>query len=374
MRSPGPAMRTARWSRCWRCCSCRSRSASWRNVPIAAHGRGRAIPVKRVEAARRFQRTRHPQPHDAVARSDARTWSRSTSSSAAIRTADRGEAGGCASGSGAPWTANRRGLAHHQFHRGSALGMSSANHRLCRARGYRQNGQPVRARLHLQRLAAIFEDGNPWRRWIRIRSMSVGRQKLLSGVRTMNLRWRMLASIAMLGCVVWPPMPSPRPGSIMAASRPCARSTSRTRVHRPPGRWSAERWALRRVPVVEQQSRPARPRRRCGRQPVAGAASGTTGFEYTVLVGTRPRPNHDQQAGSGRDCVSIERGQFNNIRLVPESAATHLRRRRRYPRPCTGARAEDVAAEHACDRQAAALTATTDAVRPRPSADAPALR
>ena len=58
--------------------------------------------------------------------------------------------------------ADRRRLAHHQFHRGSALGMSDANHRLCRARGIRQNGRAVRARLRLQRLAAILRtDGNP---------------------------------------------------------------------------------------------------------------------------------------------------------------------------------------------------------------------
>ena len=49
---------------------------------------------------------------------------------------------------------------------------------------------------------------------------------------------------------------------------------------------------------------------------VGGAAGSTTGFEYTVLIGTRTIRVVTEQAGLRvGDCVSIERGSFNNIRL-----------------------------------------------------------
>lgn len=53
---------------------------------------------------------------------------------------------------------------------------------------------------------------------------------------------------------------------------------------------------------------------------VGGAAGSSTGFEYTVLIdGTRTVRIVTEQAGFRvRDCVSIERGAFNNIRLAPE--------------------------------------------------------
>lgn len=52
---------------------------------------------------------------------------------------------------------------------------------------------------------------------------------------------------------------------------------------------------------------------------VAGAASGTTGFEYTVLIGATTTRIVTEQAGLRvGDCVSVERGQFNNIRLAPD--------------------------------------------------------
>ena len=53
---------------------------------------------------------------------------------------------------------------------------------------------------------------------------------------------------------------------------------------------------------------------------VAGAAGSSTGFEYTVLInGTNTIQIVTEQAGLRvRDCVSVERGAFNNIRLAAD--------------------------------------------------------
>jgi outer membrane lipoprotein SlyB len=53
---------------------------------------------------------------------------------------------------------------------------------------------------------------------------------------------------------------------------------------------------------------------------VAGAAGSNTGFEYTVLVGgTNTIRIVTEQAGLRvGDCVSVERGQWNNIRLASD--------------------------------------------------------
>lgn len=53
---------------------------------------------------------------------------------------------------------------------------------------------------------------------------------------------------------------------------------------------------------------------------VAGSASRTMGFEYTVLIGgTNTIRIVTEKAGLRvRDCVSVETGQFNNIRLAPD--------------------------------------------------------
>jgi outer membrane lipoprotein SlyB len=53
---------------------------------------------------------------------------------------------------------------------------------------------------------------------------------------------------------------------------------------------------------------------------VAGAAGRTTAFEYTVLVGgTNTIRIVTEKAGLRvRDCVSVETGQFNNIRLAAD--------------------------------------------------------
>jgi len=52
-----------------------------------------------------------------------------------------------------------------------------------------------------------------------------------------------------------------------------------------------------------------------------GAAMGSsTGFAYTVLIGGTRTIRMVTEKGSLRvgDCVSVERGQFNNIRLAPD--------------------------------------------------------
>lgn len=54
---------------------------------------------------------------------------------------------------------------------------------------------------------------------------------------------------------------------------------------------------------------------------MAGAASASTGFEYTILInnGTQTITMITEQGGLRvRDCVSVERGALNNIRLAPD--------------------------------------------------------
>ena len=87
---------------------------------------------------------------------------------------------------------------------------------------------------------------------------------------------------------------------------------------------------------------------------VAGAASGTTGFEYTVLVGNQTTRIVTEQAGLRvGDCVSVERGQFNNIRLAPDERCDAAMSR--------GA-PEDTAAADACEAaKQQLLDAQTDA-------------
>jgi outer membrane lipoprotein SlyB len=54
---------------------------------------------------------------------------------------------------------------------------------------------------------------------------------------------------------------------------------------------------------------------------LAGAAGSSTGFEYTVLIdGTNSIRIVTEQAGLRvGDCVSVERGSFNNIRLADDA-------------------------------------------------------
>ena len=104
---------------------------------------------------------------------------------------------------------------------------------------------------------------------------------------------------------------------------------------------------------------------------VAGAASGTTGFEYTVLIGNQTTRITTEQSGLRvGDCVSVERGQWNNIRLVSDDRCNAPAAR---PAPAAGAApaarapapapaAEDVAAANACEQaKQQLLDAATDA-------------
>lgn len=89
---------------------------------------------------------------------------------------------------------------------------------------------------------------------------------------------------------------------------------------------------------------------------VAGAAGSTTGFEYTVLVGgtNTIRITTDQAGLRVGDCVSVERGQFNNIRLASDDRCD--------ARAGTPPPASAVAEADACEQaKQQLLNATTDA-------------
>ena len=137
----------------------------------------------------------------------------------------------------------------------------------------------------------------------------------------MNFRWKALASVAVLGV------------TLVAADAMARSQISYGRIT-----------AVRQVNIENQgaqtagtlvggalgvasgsgQSRSNRALRGVGGAAVgsrlAGAAGSSTGFEYTVLIGgTNTIRITTEQAGLRvGDCVSVERGQFNNIRLVPE--------------------------------------------------------
>jgi outer membrane lipoprotein SlyB len=89
---------------------------------------------------------------------------------------------------------------------------------------------------------------------------------------------------------------------------------------------------------------------------VGGAAGSTRGFEYTVLIGgTNTVRIVTEKAGLRvGDCVSIERGNFNNIRLEADASCDA---RAAAPAPSSA-----VAAADACDAATQQLLeATTDA-------------
>jgi len=88
---------------------------------------------------------------------------------------------------------------------------------------------------------------------------------------------------------------------------------------------------------------------------LAGAAGSSTGFEYTVLVGgTNTIRITTEQAGLRvGDCVSVERGQWNNIRLVSDD---------RCNAPAGAVPAGAIAEADACDlAKQQLLDAVTDA-------------
>jgi outer membrane lipoprotein SlyB len=108
---------------------------------------------------------------------------------------------------------------------------------------------------------------------------------------------------------------------------------------------------------------------------VGGRMNQTQAFEYTVLIGgsNTVRIVSDQAGKRVGDCVSIEQGQFANIRLVPDARCNPAPAPRPAapaaapaPRPATPAaapapRAADVAAANACDQaKQQVLDAATD--------------
>ena len=103
---------------------------------------------------------------------------------------------------------------------------------------------------------------------------------------------------------------------------------------------------------------------------IGGRTGSSQAFEYTVLVGgaSTVRIVSDQAGKRVGDCVSIEQGQFANIRLVPDSRCAPPPAPRPAPaaapapapRPVAAAPA-DVQAANACDQaKQQVLAADTD--------------
>jgi outer membrane lipoprotein SlyB len=137
----------------------------------------------------------------------------------------------------------------------------------------------------------------------------------------MNMRWSLVGSIALLGTV------------LVAGEANATTTVTYGRIT-----------AVRQVDIQNQgaqtagtlvggalgvasgsgQSRSNRALRGVGGAAVgsrlAGAAGSSTGFEYTVLIGgTNTIRITTEQAGLRvGDCVSVERGQWNNIRLASD--------------------------------------------------------
>ena len=106
---------------------------------------------------------------------------------------------------------------------------------------------------------------------------------------------------------------------------------------------------------------------------IGGAAAGrgvgtlagrSQAFEYTVLIGgtTTTRIISDQAGKRVGDCVAIEQGQFNNIRLVPDARCTPPAPRAAAPAPAPVAVAPaEMKAASACEQaKQQVLSAETD--------------
>jgi hypothetical protein len=105
---------------------------------------------------------------------------------------------------------------------------------------------------------------------------------------------------------------------------------------------------------------------------VGNMASRSQAFEYTVLVGgtNTVRIVSDQAGKRVGDCVSIEQGQFANIRLVPDArcapppaprAAAPAPATAPAPAPAPAPDPADVQAANACEQaKQQVLDATTD--------------
>ncbi len=94
---------------------------------------------------------------------------------------------------------------------------------------------------------------------------------------------------------------------------------------------------------------------------VGGRMGQSQSFEYTVLIGgtNTVRIVSDQAGKRVGDCVSIEQGQFANIRLVPDARCAPPPRP--APAPAPAPVAADVEAATACDQaKQQVLDAATD--------------
>jgi len=168
----------------------------------------------------------------------------------------------------------------------------------------------------------------------------------------MNMRWSLIGSIALLGTVLVADVASASTtvtygritavrqvniqnegaqaaGTLIGGALGVASGSGQSRSNR----------ALRGVGGAAAGSR------------LAGAAGSSTGFEYTVLVGGITTEQAGMRVG---DCVSVERGQWNNIRLVDDARCNAAAN---TPVPAN-ARAEADACVAAKDQL---LAATTDA-------------
>ena len=120
---------------------------------------------------------------------------------------------------------------------------------------------------------------------------------------------------------------------------------------------------------VGQQPGPARSRRRPGGRQVGAATGRSQAFEYTVLLGGQQTITMvtDESGLRVGDCVSVERGAFNNLRLVDDARCAN----RSAPRASTGHPAGRLLHRR---QGAAARGGNRRGLRPRRAAGAPALR
>jgi outer membrane lipoprotein SlyB len=172
----------------------------------------------------------------------------------------------------------------------------------------------------------------------------------------MKLRWQALASVAVLGAALF------AFETVEASTVTYGRITAVRQVNiQNEGAQAAGTLVGGALGVASGsgQSRSNRALRGVGGAAVgsrlAGAAGSSTGFEYTVLIGgTNTIRITTEQAGLRvGDCVSVERGQWNNIRLASDDRCNA----QAGPAPASA-----VAEADACDQaKQQLLDAVTDA-------------
>ena len=172
----------------------------------------------------------------------------------------------------------------------------------------------------------------------------------------MKSRWQVLASVAALGTALF------AVGAVAATTVNYGRITAVRQVNiQNEGAQAAGTLVGGALGVASGsgQSRSNRALRGVGGAAVgnrlAGAAGSSTGFEYTVLIGgTNTIRITTEQAGLRvGDCVSVERGQWNNIRLASDD---------RCDARAGAAPASAVAEADACEQaKQQLLNASTDA-------------